>query len=253
VTTIDRDGVTIAYDVHGSPGRTPLLLSHGYSASSAVWSPNLAALSTDRQVVTWDLRGHGHSNSPNDSSAYSEAACVADMAAILDACDMPRAVIGGLSLGGYLSLAFRLAHPERVAALLLFDTGPGYKSDAPRQRWNTWAESTAESFERRGMAALSDSPEVGPGPQNPTGLALAARGILTQNNARVINSLPEISVPTLVLVGSEDGPFLGPTEYLAAKIPGARKVQIPHSGHAPNIDNPRAFNDAVTTFLAALE
>ena len=54
---------------------------------------------------------------------------MADMAAILDACGVPRAVIGGLSLGGYLSLAFRLAHPERVAALVLFDTGPGYKSD----------------------------------------------------------------------------------------------------------------------------
>jgi pimeloyl-ACP methyl ester carboxylesterase len=247
--TLDRGGILIAYDVHGAPGRTPLLLSHGYSASSSMWKPNIAALSADRQVVTWDLRGHGHSSSPNDPSAYSQEASVADMAAILDACAMPRAIVGGLSLGGYLSLAFHLAHPERVAALLLFDTGPGYKRDDARRRWNVWAIATAQSFERSGVAALTDSPEVGAGPHDPVGLALAARGILTQNDAQVISSLPSIAVPTLVLVGSDDRPFLGPADYMATKIPGALKTVIEHSGHAPNLDNPSAFNIAVTDFL----
>jgi pimeloyl-ACP methyl ester carboxylesterase len=200
-------------------------------------------------VVTWDIRGHGYSASPSDPSAYSQAATVDDMTAILDACRMPRVAVGGLSLGGYLSLAFHLAHPERVAALLLFDTGPGYKREDGRRRWNSWAEATARSFEETGRAALPDSPEVGGGPHDPTGLALAARGILTQTGDEVIDSLPTISVPTLVLVGAEDKPFLGPTDYMAAKIPGATKVVIPDAGHAPNIDNPSAFNDAVFAFL----
>ena len=247
--TLDRDGLTIAYQVHGVSGLTPLLLTHGYSASSAMWGRNIPVLSTHRQVVTWDLRGHGHSASPSDPLAYSQSASVGDMAAILDACRMPQAAVGGLSLGGYLSLAFHLAYPERVASLLLFDTGPGYKRDDGRRRWNEWAEATAKSFENSGTAALSDSPEVGSGPHDPNGLALAARGILTQTDARVIESLPSVKVPTLVLVGAEDRPFLGPTDYMAAKIPGATKTVIPHSGHAPNIDNPAAFNDAVTAFL----
>src|SRR5262245_1654254 len=111
--------------MHGpATGRTPLLLTHGYSASSSMWRPNMAALSATRPVITWDIRGHGQSESPRDPARYSEAASIADMAAILDACGIERAAVGGLSLGGYLSLAFHLAHPQRVAGLLLCDTGP---------------------------------------------------------------------------------------------------------------------------------
>jgi pimeloyl-ACP methyl ester carboxylesterase len=251
VPVLERDGVTIAYQVHGVVGRTPVLLSHGYSASSAMWRANLAALSVDRQVVTWDLRGHGDSASPEDPSAYSEAHSVADMTAVLDACGLDRAVVGGLSLGGYLALAFYLAHRDRVAALLLFDTGPGYKRDDGRQKWNAFAETTARSFEEKGLAALSESPEVGSGPHNPVGLALAARGILAQHTSAVIDSLPSVHVPTLVLVGSEDRLFLGAADYMATKIPGAVRLVIAHSGHAPNIDNPGVFNDAVVGFLNA--
>jgi pimeloyl-ACP methyl ester carboxylesterase len=249
VPLLERGGVTIAYQVHGSVGLTPVLLSHGYSASSAMWDANIAALAADRQVVTWDMRGHGHSASPADPSAYSEAASVADMAAVLDACGMARAVVGGLSLGGYLSLAFHLTHPERVAALLLFDTGPGYQRPEARGRWNSWVEATAVAFEETGLGALADSPEVGVGPHNPVGLALAARGILTQHTADVIDSLPSVTVPTLVLVGAEDRLFLGAADYMAARIPGAVKTVVAGCGHAPNIDDPSAFNDAVTTFL----
>ena len=96
----------------------------------------------------------------------------------------------------------------------------------------------ADVLRKARQAALSDSPEVGPGPHDPRGLALAARGILVRTTLAVImHSLPS-SVPTLVVVGSDDRAFLGPTDYMAAKIPGARRVLIPDCGHAPNIDNP---------------
>jgi pimeloyl-ACP methyl ester carboxylesterase len=250
VPSLDREGITIHYEVHGtSTDRIPLLLTHGYSASSAMWEPNLGALSAHRQVITWDIRGHGESDSPTEPSSYSEQASVADMAAILDVCGVARAAIGGLSLGGYLSLAFGLAHPASVAALLLFDTGPGFKQDIRRQQWNEQAEAFAVAFSRDGLKALSSSPEVSRGAHNPTGLALAARGILTQRDPSVITSLPHIAVPTLVLVGEADRPFLAATDYMAAKIPGAIKVVIPDAGHASNIDQPKAFNQAVNAFL----
>ena len=250
--SLDRDGVRIAYEVHGSVGRTPVLLSHGYAASSAMWNGNVAVLSTDRQVVTWDMRGHGHSASPGDAAAYSQTGSVQDMAAVLDACGVARAVVGGLSLGGYLSLAFHLAYPERVAGLLLVDTGPGFIRDDSRLRWNAWAESMAESIDHQGAEALSDSPEARMGPHDPTGLALAARGILRQDDAAVITSLPSVRAPTLVVVGADDHPFLKAADYMAAKIPGARKVVIADSGHAPNIENPSSFNDAVSAFLGEI-
>jgi pimeloyl-ACP methyl ester carboxylesterase len=229
--------------------RIPLLLTHGYSASSAMWQPNLAVLAATRRVITWDIRGHGHSASPRDLTRYSQALSVEDMAAVLDAYGVARAVIGGLSLGGYLSLAFHDAYPERVAALLLCDTGPGFRQDAARERWNALALSYAEAFERRGLAALTTSPEVRGGPHDPTGLALAARGILTQHDGRILESLVSIRVPTLVVVGEHDEPFLAAADYMARKIPGAAKCVIRGAGHAANIDQPVAFDTAVEEFL----
>jgi pimeloyl-ACP methyl ester carboxylesterase len=85
------------------------------------------------------------------------------------------------------------------------------------------------------------------------GLARAARGMLTQRDARVIESLPDIKVPSLIVVGADDTPFLAASDYMAAKIPGAQKVVIPAAGHAVNIDQPQAFIDAVLPFLDGLD
>jgi pimeloyl-ACP methyl ester carboxylesterase len=250
MATLDRDGVRIHYQVHGpSTDRSPVLLTHGYSSSTSMWDPNLAALGAHRQLIVWDIRGHGQSGSPPNPELYSEAASVDDMGAVLDACGADRAVVGGLSLGGYLSLAFYLAHPARVTGLLLFDTGPGFKNDAARTQWNRYAESTAAGFDREGLGALSASPEVDTGHHDPAGLALAARGILTQRDARIIESLPTVAVPTLVLVGADDKPFLAAADYMAAKIPGAVLSVLPDAGHASNIDQPETFNREVARFL----
>lgn len=248
---LDRDGVRIAYDVTPGPSEaTPLLLSHGYSASQAMWRPNLAALSATRTVVTWDIRGHGHSDSPDDPTRYSHELTIGDMVALLDTCDIAVAAVGGLSLGGYLSLELYRAHPERVRCLLLFDTGPGFRKDAARDGWNRFANTTADRLEREGIAAAGVSPEVDRADANPVGLANAARGILTQRDAGVINSLPDVAVPTLVLVGAEDVNFLAASAHMANAIPGAEKVEIPDAGHAANIDQPEAFDAAVVDFLA---
>lgn len=248
---IDREGVRIHYEVAGSStGRPPLLLTHGYSATAEMWSANLPALSRHRPVITWDIRGHGLSDSPQSQAAYSEAASVDDMAAILDAVGTPRAVVGGLSLGGYLSLAFHIRYRERVVGLILCDTGPGYRRDEPRAGWNDQAERYAAAFDERGLDALGSSAEVRVSThRSPAGLARAARGILVQHDARVIDSLPTVAVPTLVLVGETDKPFLTATDVMAAKIPGATKVVIPGAGHASNIDQPEAFDAALGDFL----
>jgi pimeloyl-ACP methyl ester carboxylesterase len=233
VPTLDRDDVRISYDVHvGRRDATPLLLSHGYGASRAMWRPNIDELVVTRSVVTWDMRGHGESASPADESAYSHALTVGDMVAVLDACGIEQAAVGGLSLGGYVSLEFYRSHPDRVRCLLLFDTGPGFKNDAARQRWNDYAHRVASQAE-------ADS----------AGLARAARGMLAQRNGDVIGSLPEVKVPTLVLVGADDSNYLAAADYMASTIPHAEKVVVPAAGHAANIDQPDIFNDAVISFL----
>jgi pimeloyl-ACP methyl ester carboxylesterase len=249
---LDRDGVNIYYEVHGEG--PPMLLTHGYSSTSAMWQGQIEALSQHHKLVLWDMRGHGRSDYPQDPKGYSEALTVGDMAALLDRIGARRAVIGGLSLGGYMSLAFYRAHPERVSALLIIDTGPGFKKDDAREAWNRRAHDTAERLEREGLAVLKAASRERSTVthRDAAGLALAARGMLTQRDARVIELLPEIKVPSLVVVGADDTPFLAASDYMAAKIPGARKVVIPHAGHAVNLDQPQAFIDAVLPFVRQL-
>src|SRR5450631_2413520 len=249
---INRDGVSLYYEVHGSG--PPLLLTHGYSSTSQMWQGQIEALSKHHKLVLWDMRGHGRSDYPSDAAAYSEALTVANMAALLDEVGANRAIVGGLSLGGYMSLAFYRAHPDRVRALLIIDTGPGFKKDDARDAWNRRAHDTGDRFEREGLEVLKSSglERSDVSHRDTSGLARAARGMLTQRDARVIESLPDIRVPALVVVGADDAPFLAASDYMAAKIPGAKKVVIPAAGHAVNIDQPQAFIAAVLPFLDGL-
>jgi pimeloyl-ACP methyl ester carboxylesterase len=250
--TIDRNGSKIHYEVHGSG--PPLILTHGYSSTSAMWQGQIEALSKRHKLILWDMRGHGQSDYPDDTAAYSEALTVGDIAALLDEVGAAKAIVGGLSLGGYMSLAFYRAHPERVSALLIIDTGPGFKKDDAREAWNKRAHDTADRFEQHGLDVLKSASRErsSVSHRDASGLARAARGMLTQRDARVIELLPEIKVPCLVVVGADDAPFLAASDYMAAKIPGAKKVVIPAAGHAVNIDQPQAFIDAVVPFLDAL-
>jgi pimeloyl-ACP methyl ester carboxylesterase len=249
---IDRDGVKLYYEVHGDG--PPLILTHGYSSTSAMWQGQIAALSQHHKLILWDMRGHGQSDYPDATAAYSEALTTGDIAALLDTVGARTAIVGGLSLGGYMSLAFYRAHPGRVSALLIIDTGPGFKKDDAREVWNQRAMATAERFEREGLDVLKSASRErsSVSHRDATGLARAARGMLTQRDARVIEVLPEIKVPSLVVVGADDTPFLAASDYMAAKIPGAKKVVIPAAGHAVNIDQPQAFVDAVLPFLDGL-
>jgi pimeloyl-ACP methyl ester carboxylesterase len=251
MATLDRNGVKIHYEVHGK-GPT-LLLSHGYSSTCRMWDGQIAALKDRYQLVVWDFRGHGESDYPKDGAQYSEALTVDDMLALLDRVGAQKAIVAGLSLGGYMSLAFNASHPDRVRALMLFDTGPGFKKDEARTRWNETAHKRAAEFDARGLAALNTSDEVSlTRHRDATGLAGSARGMLAQENDRVIRSLDKIAVPALVLVGADDTNFLAATDYMAAKIKGATKAVIPGAGHAANLHQPALFNRAVEAFLAKL-
>ena len=155
---LDRNGVKIHYEVHGS-GPT-ILLSHGYSSTSRMWDGQVAALKDRYRVIVWDFRGHGESDYPADQNQYSEALTVGDMKALLDHVGAKKAIVAGLSLGGYMSLAFHATHPEMVGALMLFDTSPGFKKDEARAKWNETAHARAAKFDAEGLKALNQSDEV---------------------------------------------------------------------------------------------
>lgn len=249
--TVEREGVALHYETLGEG--PAVLLTHGYSASTAMWKSNVAALAdAGYRIIVWDMRGHGQTASPDEPEKYSEAATVEDMAAVLDAAGAKTAVIGGMSLGGYMTLNFYRRYPERCRALMLIDTGPGFKQDAARDKWNVYAREKGDDLLKRGLPALSSSTEAHLQPQNFKGLRNAAYGMLAQTHAKVIQSLPEIAVPTLVVVGDRDEPFIAASDYMAKKIPGAAKITIADAGHASNVDQPAQFNAAVLEFLARL-
>ena len=248
------NGIEIDYEDTGR-GRA-VLLSHGYTATRRMWNGQHEAFRDRYRVISWDMRGHGQTDAPSDPAQYSHALTVADMKGLLDHLGIARAVIGGLSLGGTMSLEFYVAHPEMTEALIICDSGPGYRNAEAREKWNERARRRAEGFETRGLDELSprsrEAQEARPFHRSAQGLAHAARGMLAQKDARVMDALPSIAVPTLVIVGDKDEPFVAPCEYMAKKIPGARLEVIRDAGHSTNLDQPEAFNRVVLDFLAAL-
>ncbi len=248
---LDRHGVTIHYEV---TGRGPTVLAtHGFASSSHAYAPVVPALSSRHRVVTWDLRGHAASDSPDDASSYSVSASVGDMLALLDATETERAVLMGHSLGGFLSLELERTHHDRVAALVLVGTGPGFRKPAARDDWNAMADRFADVLETKGVAGLRAGEEVRADVHRSAGgLAHAARGILHQRDASVLEHLPEIRVPVLVVVGENDANFLRGSRYLADKIPGAQYAEIAGAAHAPMLTHTEAFSAAVVAFLDQL-
>jgi pimeloyl-ACP methyl ester carboxylesterase len=215
---VSDDSVKIYYEQRGSG--PAVLLSHGFRASSAMWQNQMEALADAYRVITWDMRGHGRSDSPDDPAAYSLEGAISDMTAVMQECGAQRAAIGGLSLGGLVSLAFHLVHRERTTALLLFDTGPG----------------------QRGARTASTGTE-------PPGFTHTRRKILDHAHDRILASLDSIHVPTLILCGEFDQRYIAATGVLASKIPGAEKVILKGAGHVSNLDRPELFNASVRSFL----
>ncbi|HEY1522320.1 MAG TPA: alpha/beta fold hydrolase [Solirubrobacteraceae bacterium] len=252
---LERDGVRLAYELHGQDrAGQPVLLTHGYGASRRMWAPNLLALAGRGPTVAWEMRGHGDSDAPDDPALYSHELSLGDMEAVLTVMGAPTAVLIGMSLGGFLSLAFNLRHPERVTGLVLVDTGPGFRSQEARERWNSWARDRADRLEAGGMEALPGGSEQRRAAHihGAQGLAHAARGMLVQQDGAVFESLAQIAVPTLVVVGSEDAQFLAAADVMEKRIPEARKVVLPGAGHAANMDAPEEFNAVVADFLEGL-
>jgi pimeloyl-ACP methyl ester carboxylesterase len=247
------NGIEIDYEVTGTG--PAVLLSHGYSATRRMWDDQHRALADRYRVISWSMRGHGATESPADPARYSAALTIADMHALLTHLGVERAVIGGLSLGGYVSLGFALEHPAMTRALVICDSGPGYRNAEAREAWNARARERAAALEARGLEALGRSREVAESARlhrSAQGLAHAARGMLAQEGSRVIDGLAGIAVPTLVIVGDQDQPFLAPCEYMAKKIPGARLEVIRGAGHSSNLDQPETFNRILRDFLSDL-
>lgn len=249
------DGAGIHYEVNGAG--VPFLMTHGFVGTTRMWEGQVAAFSRSYRFITYDIRGHGQSDAPRDRSLYTLDIAVNDMHRLLKHLQAERAVVGGLSLGGFLSLAFYKKHPEMVRALVLCDTGPGYRSPERARPWMEQCVQRADILERGGMKAFAESPYAVLDyytPRDlmlkldPIGCANVARGIMA-DALGIIEVLEKVTVPTLIICGERDTDFIPATEYMHARIKGAEKLIIPNASHGVNIDQPEVFDRAVLDFL----
>jgi 3-oxoadipate enol-lactonase len=241
-----------------SVGSGPVLvLLHAFPFDCRMWNQTAAALASHRRVITPDMRGFGLSDL--GAGGFSIADLADDIAALLDALDLPAATVGGMSMGGYVALAFAHRHGNRLKSLILADTKAA--ADSPEARQGR--EAALSLVQEQGVAAFVEKQiprllsasasdglraEVRALGSQPTDTIIAAIRALRDRPDRTAE-LPEIAVPTLVVVGSEDA--LSPAaeaRTMAAAIPNARVAEIPGAGHLSNLENPDAFTAALAGF-----
>jgi pimeloyl-ACP methyl ester carboxylesterase len=253
------DDIQMAYTDSGI-GR-PVVLIHGYPFNRTLWNEQVAALSTSYRVIAPDLRGFGESDASDGTATMNRMA--QDAALLLNHLGVTRATIAGLSMGGYVALAFYKQFPSRVRTLVLADT----RAQADTEEAKQTRAQHAEKALTEGMAGIADimlpkllTPEtVSKRPEvvkrvrdmmlktKPEGAAAALRGMAEREDQTEL--LPQISVPTLILVGAEDAiTSRGDSETMHHAIAGSRLVVLENAGHVSNLERTEQFNQALLDF-----
>ncbi len=252
--------------VQEADGKT-LLFVHGFPLSHAMWRFQMETFGREYRAIAPDLRGLGDSYVPEPYTCYSMETYATDLKNLLDRLRVKKAVLIGLSMGGYIAFAFLRLFPERVRALVLADT----RAEADSPEGIEARMKGIESVKAQGPSALVEGmiPKLfAPATleknpwlvqevrammerQNSTGVMGALWAMAHRPDSRP--DLPNIEIPTLVMVGEED--VLTPpgmAREMADSIPGARLTVIPGAGHMSPMEAPEAFNEALMDFLSGL-
>jgi 3-oxoadipate enol-lactonase len=245
----------------------PLVMIHGGLLDRRMWDDQFSAFAASNRVVRYDARGHGLSKAPSGTFSHHK-----DLRKLLDQIKIEKAVIMGLSMGGYIAVDFALAYPERVSALILaapgltgynFESEPAKKNDELINKavQDKDLKMVVEYFQR----AWTDGPNRTPEKVNPSvreKVRQMAIGSIQNWNAEsreirleppAIDRLTEIRVPTLVVVGDLDMPDIMEIVGLIEKnVKGAQKAIIKDTAHMVNMEKPKEFNRIILNFLSDL-
>src|SRR5688572_16175033 len=262
MTTTRIDDIQLAYDDVGMGNAVVLI--HGYPFNRSLWNEQVEALSSRYRVVTPDLRGFGETAPDSSEGPATMNRMAQDVAQLMDQLGIERAVIGGLSMGGYVALAFAKQFPSRVKALVLADTRAQADTEEAKQTRHQHAEKALSE----GMAGIADAmlpklltpdtvskrPEVVKRVRDmmlktkPQGAAAALLGMAERDDQTEFIST--IKVPALILVGREDAITpVADSEKMQSKIPDSRLVVLDNAGHVSNLEQTDQFNSALSVFL----
>ena len=266
--TAKINDINIYYESHGTG--FPLVFAYGIGGNTTEWQPQIPVFSQSYRFIVWDPRGHAQSESPPNADQYTQEVFAQDLEGLLDYLGIDQAYVGGLSMGGGIATRFTILHPERVAALLIFDSFSASGLETPPEN-RRMREEIIRLTETVGMLAvteyamknnpnISQTASLGKEQENlirqmylalnPVGYAHSTRMIL--NAVFDASLLKGIKVPTLVLAGQEDG-ALPACRFIHEKIKESKLVVIPDAGHLSNLDQPVAFNHAVLEYLASVD
>ena len=238
-------------------GRGPLVLFlHGIGGNRHAWDDQLAFFSREFTAVAWDARGYGDSEDYEGPLHFSDFS--ADLVRALDRLKCERAHLVGLSMGGRIARSFALAHPGRVASLVLANTSPGFDALSPEQV-------SAFVEQRRSLDPAAQAKRLlgrAAPPQAFERLVASLRAVHRESYLKTVAAsvaqdvaapLERIAAPTLVIASEED-PLYPPAiaRGMAGRIPGARLAMLP-GGHVSNLEHPERFNATVLEFLKTVE
>lgn len=256
------NGQRLYFEDSGDRGRPAIVLSHGLLMDHEMFAPQVEALGSRYRVITWDQRCHGRTESTPGPFSYWDSAD--DLKGLLDDVDVDRAVIGGMSQGGFVSLRFALRYPKRVAGLVLIDTQAGPEDPDKAATYElmleVWeAEGLPEQMGETVAAIILGNEWPGRGPwiekwRNwpPTQLRPAFQALVGRED--IHDRLREIKAPSLVIHGTADTAIdLDLAQRLCSELADChRLVTVEGAGHASNLTHPEPVNRAFEQFLGEL-
>jgi 2-succinyl-6-hydroxy-2,4-cyclohexadiene-1-carboxylate synthase len=261
------------YNIVTAGAGAPLTLLHGFTGSTESWTHLQEALAARFKLIMPDLLGHGRSAAPPNPARYGMERSVADLIAILDELGVERTHLLGYSMGGRVALAAAIAHPKRIASLVLESASPGIADADERDARVASDGALAELIERKGIEAfvtrwerlpIFSSQEGLPEAvrarlrkqrlaNNPTGLANSLRGLGTGVQMPLWERLGELRIPTLIMAGELDVKFVEIARRMAAAIAGSRVAVVPDATHTIHVEQPEVFQCIVLEFAGGAE
>ena len=256
------NGQRLFYEDSGGAGPA-LVFSHGLLMDHRMFAPQVAAFRDRWRCIAWDERGHGATAMPGQCAPFSYYDSANDLIALLDHLGVERAVLVGMSQGGYLSLRAALTHPERVRALVLIDT-QALKEDPAKMpahaavvaRWSQYgldadmAVGLEQTILGQGWDGAAQWKQIWRA-MDVTNLQQAFATLDARDD--ISNRMAEITVPALVIHGTQDRAITPDrARAMADALPRAQWVDIEGAGHAPNLTHPEPVNAAMQAFLGSL-
>jgi len=254
------NGQRLRYDDSGGDG-PPVILSHGFLMDRQMFAPQVADLADIYRVITWDERGFGETEFDGEPFTYWDSA--RDVFGLLDHLGIERAVLGGMSQGGYLSLRAALLHPDRVRALILIDTQAPPETPDKIAEYRLMVETWVENGYIEDLATVVAGLIIADPALEPEWKAkwrswdaqrLAAAGGALLDRDDISDRLPELAMPVLLIHGTEDTaiPVDRAHEICAAVEDCRGLVEVEGAAHASNLTHPQVVNPEIRRFLEGL-